>query len=761
MAEEFLETHVWSIKQLFDYSYNVPVYQRPYSWQTEQTENLYYDICEAYKEHQSLDDNNKYLSGLYVGNIILYSQRLGEFDIIDGQQRIATFTLLILALYAKSVELDSSMSDRIFIKLQAALWELDASDMPRCDKCRLTLGGIDKEFFNRILDMAYNSPENIRQFITQYYSVSQAEENIKTNFITLYDYLTKDYKVAKDLLLFANFILTRVYLIGIVPNGTEVKAFSIFESINSKGKKLEEIDLIKTYIFSKIKEKDHKVYLAKWGDLIINTKDDLYGYLKTYIRAYIKYYTQNISYLNFKTLDNIMCEVFNVSDVGDAFKELINSLTEKVNNYKALFDVELCNQILSSNKLKFYFAVYVKAKYEHPRALFFRTLSEYDKGRGELKKDEAIDIFIEIIKMTISFETISQKDSKDIIDVYRTIFEDIYSKNKIDRNLILYRIMSKMQTSGLRSIDIETSLTKIDLFNKNKILGAALISFYESRVSEDNTNSNFKLSWDEAFAKFSTFGGSYSLDHIMNRTPNINDGNLKYYKLGNNLKLKPGHDFPEELVHDGMEYDDFECVILNTAGNLRLKGRDGNSSRGNTSEVNFCTFSALKERTKIIAKFIMDNFLSFEKLPDNYAYNGGTNSVKNRSRITGNFDFSKDSIDLKGIKVQSLTIFDTTYEIAHNKDILIKLVTYLYQFEDNGQQRFEQQILKMAEDGWKTHKRIMLTWDRSKLVNPFEIIKDKVYLETNLSSNDIFSYAKDFLKALQFPLDLVTIYVPE
>lgn len=52
-----------------------------------------------------------------------------------------------------------------------------------------------------------------------------------------------------DILQFANYILGKVCLIAIINEDSEFKTFSIFESINSKGKKLEDIDLIKTKIF--------------------------------------------------------------------------------------------------------------------------------------------------------------------------------------------------------------------------------------------------------------------------------------------------------------------------------------------------------------------------------------------------------------------------------------------------------------------------------------------------------------------------------
>lgn len=75
---------------------------------------------------------------------------------------------------------------------------------------------------------------------------------------------------------YADFILQYVQFIAIEANCTENKVFSMFESINSKGKRLEQIDLIKTYIFSKLDEASYATYLDKWGQLITKTNDNLY-----------------------------------------------------------------------------------------------------------------------------------------------------------------------------------------------------------------------------------------------------------------------------------------------------------------------------------------------------------------------------------------------------------------------------------------------------------------------------------------------------
>ena len=49
MAGKTLDPHLWNLENLFKFMYDVPVYQRPYSWDKEQVEVLLNDILEAYR----------------------------------------------------------------------------------------------------------------------------------------------------------------------------------------------------------------------------------------------------------------------------------------------------------------------------------------------------------------------------------------------------------------------------------------------------------------------------------------------------------------------------------------------------------------------------------------------------------------------------------------------------------------------------------------------------------------------------------------
>lgn len=753
MSDKLLKPYFWSIGELFKYRFSVPVYQRPYSWKTAEVNNLLNDIIQSYNEYKTLTDDAKQKASLYVGNIILHRKSLNVYDIIDGQQRITTFSLLLLAIYARILELNGDINNRILIKIQSALWKLDINDAPEIDKRVIELGSIEKEIMVNIFNEAFSNPRNLKNFIKNYSVKSMFEDNVKQNFITIYNYLNVKFNdsinMINDILQFANYILGKVCLIAIINEDSEFKTFSIFESINSKGKRLEDIDLIKTKIFSCLNPNDYSSYLTKWGKLITDTQDNLYNYFKIYIKANIKYYTGNVTFHHFEGMERELCRYFCKSNIGDAYKAMIDDMVNKMDFFNAVFNLDKAISIIKNKRFKFYYSIYSKINYEHPWPLFFRCFCEYNNGKGTLSEADLIDIIIQTIKFCITFLTVCGKDSKDEISMFSQIFDNIYKSKKINKDWVNYQIRNKIISSGIRKEELISALKSADVYDKNKQLGAAILSTYESQYQNNNSN---QISWDEAYSKFSTYGSSYTLDHIMVQTPVINDPNLKYYKLGNNLKLKDGHDFPIELVHDGMEYDEFKSRILHRPGNLRLLGGDGNASHGNVSDANFSTYSKLEERNNLICTFFVNNVINID-LDDKIDNKPISLNTKNK-KLSGNYDFSMSYLDLTGTKPKSITICGNTTLVNSNIDILRTIIKYLFSINQN-------KLIELAKQEWKPKQKIILSTNPRNLTKAYEVLHDVVYMEENFSANAIFEYAVLLLKEFMVDRKSVSIFIPE
>lgn len=90
-----IEAHECTIGSIFSdsYAFEVPPYQRPYAWEEEQTHALLDDLIDAM-------DNKEVSGGVYfLGSIVVIkSPNDSQSKVVDGQQRLTTFTILLSAL---------------------------------------------------------------------------------------------------------------------------------------------------------------------------------------------------------------------------------------------------------------------------------------------------------------------------------------------------------------------------------------------------------------------------------------------------------------------------------------------------------------------------------------------------------------------------------------------------------------------------------------------------------------------------------------
>ena len=236
MSGKTLDPHLWNLENLFKSMYDVPVYQRPYSWDKEQVEILLDDIIEAYHS----DSKNE---GYYTGNIIVYDKNdkinglITKYDIIDGQQRITTFALILLALYTLAISIGVDKNDKTLGNIKAALWKYVNRDYKK-DLKAVTLNSIEKKCFSDLYDRCFDYAKTISSFCANYHCDSRFDERVINNFRNIYEGIRC--KISADdqneILDFADYILQYVQFIVIEANCKANKVFSMFESINSKGR---------------------------------------------------------------------------------------------------------------------------------------------------------------------------------------------------------------------------------------------------------------------------------------------------------------------------------------------------------------------------------------------------------------------------------------------------------------------------------------------------------------------------------------------
>ncbi len=190
-----------SINELLKMDLNIPDYQRPYKWSTKNIEDLLSDITNA------ISDSERYRSGFKyrIGTIIVHKNKNGSYDVVDGQQRIISLTLLKQYLEPGF-------------------------------RCSI----LEKEFTNKI-----------------------TQSNIHTNYMFIREWFSlkgEDTKQAYRKALDDNLEVVVIC----VEKVTE--AFQLFDSQNARGKELDPHDLLKAYHLREMKncpyEMEHAV--TKW-----------------------------------------------------------------------------------------------------------------------------------------------------------------------------------------------------------------------------------------------------------------------------------------------------------------------------------------------------------------------------------------------------------------------------------------------------------------------------------------------------------------
>ena len=612
MARKTLEPNLWTISDVFKHMYSVPIYQRPYSWESTQVNVIMDDILNEFK----LPENERE-EGYFIGSIYIHDKNeklkglIQKYEIIDGQQRLTTISLLLLSVYSLASQYDVPENDQTFNEIKKSLWKYVDRSYDRQNRA-ITLNSIEKKCFEDLYNHTFEKPNNILDFCNSYVFRNNFEKRVVDNFRIIYDRVSKEFPIDKcnDLLDFADYLLNYVQIIAIDSTCSISKAFSIFESINSKGKPLNEIDKIKTYIFSELDEASYDYYLELWGKLIIETNDQLYDYLYNYIKAYISFYRQNINVDNFKSLShNEIKAYFKKSNITDALKSLLDDMYKKVKYFNMLSDVDKAYELIKNNEFRFYYTVFNQIKYIHPKPLFLRCIEEY--AIGSMEKDDLVCIIRETVKFMFEFLTISDRGSRDAITMFSTIMNDIYIRSKVDKDIVINVIANEMISNAVTVDRLKTDLGNMDAFEQNRKIAVALLSLYEStNISEDG---RIKISYDKAYTLLHDYGETFSLDHLLVQTPEI-DSIFLYYKDDNGkLVLKEGNDFDNDIVQ-GMDYDQFKRIVLNKIGNLRIWYKDNNSSRQNDAlQLNeyteFTTFSKIKDRSNRIINTLFDKCL--------------------------------------------------------------------------------------------------------------------------------------------------------
>jgi len=211
--------------------YEIPPYQRPYSWEKGNVEQLVDDVWEAY-----LENNEEY----FIGSLITIEREKGRlYEVVDGQQRLTTLNLLFSRLRDAVDEPAKSELGRRVLPRNALTGEEETP--------RLTLRQRDQNFFRRFVLAGEVLPEGLRKEIVR--EQDAPKQRIVENLEVIDAFIAQ--RDQKTLKLFANYVLSKVYVV-FVTTASWQSAYRLFSVLNARGMALSNADLIKNMLFARL-----------------------------------------------------------------------------------------------------------------------------------------------------------------------------------------------------------------------------------------------------------------------------------------------------------------------------------------------------------------------------------------------------------------------------------------------------------------------------------------------------------------------------
>lgn len=244
-------------KLLKDQKFFIDYFQREYRWQEKHIKQLIEDLTntflKSYDENDERPDVGKY-QNYYLGPVV-FSKNTdnGKMSIIDGQQRITSITLLLIYLnylqnkYEKdNINIDKVNINELIYSEKYGVKSFNMTDDTR-EECLKNLYNVGS------YTLKNDDDETIKNMVARY-------EDINNSFPEEID--------NKKLPFFIDWLIENVVLVGITAYSDE-NAYTIFETMNDRGLNLTSTEMLKSYVLSRITDKDKRLEINDiWKDQI-------------------------------------------------------------------------------------------------------------------------------------------------------------------------------------------------------------------------------------------------------------------------------------------------------------------------------------------------------------------------------------------------------------------------------------------------------------------------------------------------------------
>ncbi|OBS89732.1 RloF protein [Enterobacter roggenkampii] len=382
--------------------YIVPRFQRDYAWDVGQWEDLWADI-------NSLDDEGFH----YMGYIVLQQKEQYQHEIIDGQQRLVTLSIIVLAAMKAIKTLINNGED-----VQGNTERLDGITQNFVgSKNFVTLKVINKLELNR-------NNKSYFQRMSSHLEAQNSRGITSTNKLIrkCFDFFCKkDYgKTGAEIAQFiADFSSSMIFTKIIVQD--DLNAYKVFETLNARGVQLSTPDLLKNYLFS-IVTKDDQIGEEELNDLDEQWSEMIVQLGESNVSDYIRYHYN--SQRRMVTKNNLFSSMRKILTKPEEAYQYLKSLIDYSPIYASLInpndawwgdqDVKYRNVLHYLNGIRLF-------NIKQPLTIFLAAF-------GNFSPEEFVKLVKYIYVLSIRYNIICHLSPSEQENIYNQIANKVYNR---------------------------------------------------------------------------------------------------------------------------------------------------------------------------------------------------------------------------------------------------------------------------------------------------------------------------------------------
>lgn len=540
----------------------IPAYQRPYSWLNKNIRQLLDDLFFQIRWNPNED--------YFLGMIFTCKKNDSSidntiFEIIDGQQRITTIYLILWCLKNYLVnDVERSFFNNEIKKIHLT------SELEQDNKI---LQAVNKKNYHELNAMFNKNKKEKQNDLLYVDQINQFQRAIK--FINKY-LLDKN---KKDLL---NYIFDNVKVLHVICEPNDLIADQFFGSLNGKGLKLDQVDLLKnTFIqpYMMGGKKDLNLFKDKWAKIIISTNNHLDKEINHYFTSKLKKKIPP-SKLNYEIQQNIQY---------DSIKKEFEKMCDFFQKYSSI----ICSKT-NNPKINFYIKLNKKFNFDRYKELLFMSIMKTNDFDIEKNKNisKSLETFLEnLFKINfIYLKLFGLQVSRFLSDVIQN--KEFKEKNICDNAKLLSNKLKNILDGNDEISDYFRSYNFSDLSydskNKNGVKILRLLKLISTTYNNDVKDMEYQKAYEFL---------DYDLEHIVPKSLkktlfyNENHKPIKWWKLANNNEIEFINDSFDNIFQDkefnkkysidkrGMKEKVF-CNMLNEPFNIQLKTSIDNKGKG-------------------------------------------------------------------------------------------------------------------------------------------------------------------------------------